>query len=112
MRGWAKAKARAAKLLGRLEGRRRRWVALGCVIILLGTVAAVFISRQVAMIGMRREIERLEAQKVAAAAEQKALRAELASTTDSKTLEEEIRRRLGLVKPGEEKVFFVEENGP
>jgi len=85
-------------------------LALGCAVALLGTVAAVFISRQVSMASMRREIARLKTDQVEAAAHQKELRSDLASTKDPKTLEDEIRQKLGLVKPGEEKAFFVEES--
>ncbi len=112
MRGWGTAKGGIARLLDRLGGRRRRWVAVGCVVVLFGTITAVFVSRQVAMAGLRRETARLETQQADAAARQKELRADLASTTNAKALEDEIRSRLGLVKPGEEKVFFVEEDSP
>jgi cell division protein FtsB len=85
---------------------------IGTVVALVATLTAVFVSRQVAMAGFRRDIARLEAQQAQAGARQKELRAEVASTSDPKTLEDEVRRRLGLVEPGEEKVFFVEEGSP
>jgi cell division protein FtsB len=108
-----RGRARARRLLDRVVGQRHRRAFVLCgVVLVVATVAAVFISRQVAISNLRRDISRLEAGQTAAASEQKALRAEVASTSDSKTLEEEARRRLGLVKPGEEKVFFVEESAP
>ncbi len=109
MRGWARAK----RLFERVTGdRRRRVIVLGSVFVLVATLAAIFVSRQVAIAGLRHEIARLEAQQAEATAQQKELRADVASTSDPKTLEDEARRRLGLVKPGEEKVFFVEEESP
>ena len=109
MRGWMRAK----RLVGRVIGeRRRRAFVLAGIFLVIATVAAVFVSRQVAIAGLRHQVARLEAQQADATAQQKVLRAEVASTTDPKTLEEEARQRLGLVKPGEEKVFFVEEDSP
>jgi cell division protein FtsB len=109
MRGWARAKS----LLSRVAGsRRRRVIVLGSAFALVATLAAIFVSRQVAITGLRRDIARLEAGQVQATAEQKGLRAEVASTSDPKALADEVRRRLGLVEPGEEKAFFVEEDSP
>jgi cell division protein FtsB len=109
MRGWARAKSLFERVTG---GRRRRAIVLGSVFVLVATLAAIFVSRQVAIAGLRREIARVEAQQTEATAQQKELRADVASTSDPKTLEDEARRRLGLVEPGEEKVFFVEEESP
>ncbi len=109
MRGWAKAKS----LLQRIAtDRRRRLIVGGSIVLVLLTIAAVFLSRQLAIGGLRRELASLQAQQGQAAARQKELRADVASTSDPKTLEDEARRRLGLVRSGEEKVFFVEENSP
>jgi cell division protein FtsL len=109
MRGWTRAK----RLVGRVIGeRRRRAFVLAGIFLVVATVAAIFVSRQVSIAELRHQVARLEAQQVDATTQQKALRAEVASTTDPKTLEEEARQRLGLVKPGEEKVFFVEEDSP
>jgi cell division protein FtsB len=106
MRGWARAK----RLFDRVVGQRhRRAFILAAVFLALATIAAIFVSRQVAIAGLRREIARLESRQAEATAAQKDLRAEVASTTNSATLEEEARKRLGLIKPGEEKIFFVEE---
>jgi cell division protein FtsB len=109
MRGWAKAKS---LLRGIATDRHRRLVVVGSIVLLLLAIAAVFLSRQLAIGGLRRELARVKAQEVQAAARQKELRADVASTSDPKTLEDEARRRLGLVRSGEEKIFFVEENSP
>jgi len=109
MRGWAQARRLVGRVVG---GRRRRTLALAVVFLVVATLAAVFVSRQVAIAGLRHEIARLEAHQADATAQQKVLRAEVASTSDPKALEEEARRRLGLVKPGEEKVFFIEGDSP
>jgi cell division protein FtsB len=109
MRGWAKAKG----LLQRMAiDRRRQRVVVGSVVLLLLAIAAVFLSRQLAIGGLRRELAGVKAEQAQAVARQKELRAGVASTSDPKTLEDEARRRLGLVRWGEEKVFFVEENSP
>jgi cell division protein FtsB len=109
MRGWAKAKS----LLQRITtDRHRRLVVVGSVVLLVLAIAAVFLSRQLAIGGLRRELADVNVRQVQASARQKELRADVASTSDPKTLEAEARRRLGLVRSGEEKVFFVEENSP
>jgi cell division protein FtsB len=109
MRVWARAKS----LLQQLPvARHRRRVVAGSIALLLLTVVAIFVSRQFAVAGLRRDIARLGVEQAAAEVEQKELRAGVASTSDPATLEEEVRERLGLVKRTEEKVFFVEEKGP
>jgi cell division protein FtsB len=109
MRGWAKAKS----LLQRVAvDRHRRRVVAASIVFLLLAIAAVFLSRQLAISGLRRELADIMAQQTQAAARQKELRADVASTSDPKTLEDEARKRLGLIRPGEEKVFFVEEDSP
>jgi cell division protein FtsB len=109
MRGWARAKS----LLQRMAtDRRRRLVVAGSVVFVVLTIAALFLSRQLAIGGLRRELASLKAQQVEATARQKELRADVASTSDPKTLEDEARRRLGLIRSGEEKIFFVEEDSP
>jgi cell division protein FtsB len=109
MRGWARAKS----LLQRMAtDRRRRLVVVGSVVFAVLTIAALFLSRQLAIGGLRRELASLKAQQVQATARQKELRADVASTSDPKTLEDEARRRLGLIRSGEEKIFFVEEDSP
>lgn len=110
MRGWAGAK----KLVARFAGgdRRRRRVVLILSLALVATLAGVFVSRQVSIAGMRRDVAKLKAEQAVAATRQKELRAEVASTTNRATLEREARERLGLVLPGEEKAYFVEEGAP
>jgi cell division protein FtsL len=110
MRGWAGVQ----RVLGRLAAatRRRRIVVFVSVLTLVATLAAIFVSRQFTIDGLRRETTRLEQEQTQAEARQKELRTEVASTTSPKRLEEEARKRLGLVSPGEEKVFFIEEGSP
>lgn len=113
MRAWLRAKARAKDLFDRLGGRRhRRWMVLGLTFVLVASLVAVFVRREVMIAGLRRQIAQLEARQVEAAAEEEALRAELASTKSDATLERVIRERLGLVRPNEEKAFFVEGPSP
>ncbi len=110
MRGWASAK----KLVGRFAAgdRRRRRIVLILSFAFVATLAAVFVSRQISIADMRRDVARLRADQAAAAARQKELRTEVSSTTNRATLEAEARERLGLVLPGEEKAYFVEERVP
>lgn len=109
MKGWARAKGLFDRVVG---DRRRRVIVLVSVFLIVATLAAIFVSRQVAIAGLRREIARLKAQQADATTQQKELRADVASTSDPKTLRDEARRRLGLVEPGEEKAYFVEEESP
>ncbi len=109
MRAWARAKSLLQNI--RVD-RRRRQLVIGSIVLVLLTIVAVFVSRQFAIAGLRRDVTRLAAEQTAAETLQKELRAGVASTSDPKTLEDEARKRLGLVKPGEEKIFFVEEDTP
>ncbi len=110
MRGWVGAKGWLRRWVG--GGRQRRVIVFLLAFALVAALAGVFVGRQAGIAALRRDIARLEADRTAAAARQKELRAEVASTTDPKVLEDEIRIRLGLVRPTEEKVFFIEESSP
>ena len=106
MRGlWAKV-ARSVRWPTR---RGRRWVALGIAAFVVLFVLGTFVSRGLGILHLRRDLVRLEKATVEATAEQKRLRAELASASSSRVLEDKAREELGLIKPGEEKVIFVEE---
>ncbi|MEN6368582.1 MAG: septum formation initiator family protein [Thermotogota bacterium] len=87
----------------------RRWVAIGIAALVVLLVLGTFLSRGLGILRLRHDLVRLDKATVEAAAEQKRLRAELASASTAKVLEDKAREELGLIKPGEEKVIFVEE---
>jgi len=106
MRGLWRKVARSARWPTR---RSRRWVALGLGVAVASLLLAVFLTRGLGIIHLRRDLVRLEVAAREAGAEQKSLRAELASSSQAKVMEDQAREKLGLIKPGEEKVIFVEE---
>lgn len=106
MRGlWAKV-ARSVRWPTR---RGRRWIAVAVVALVVSLVLGTFLSRGIGILRLRHDFARLQRETVEATALQKRLRSELASASTAKVLEDKAREELGLVKPGEEKVIFVEE---
>jgi cell division protein FtsB len=91
------------------EGRRplRFWVALAVVGLLLG----VYAHRFFVIAGERRDLADLKREQQASLDEQNRLRERLALKDDKKTIEYLARRELGLIKPNEEKVIFVNPEG-
>ncbi|MGD9675549.1 MAG: septum formation initiator family protein [Candidatus Bipolaricaulia bacterium] len=89
--------------------RWRRWIAWGLVAGFACLLLAVFLSRTLGVVHLRRDLLRLGEATVAATVEQKRLRAELASASSAKAMEDQAREKLGLSKPGEEKVIVVGE---
>jgi len=109
MRRWGNdLKKRWAAATG---GRRRPIVLLGFAAIALA-IAGTFLVRQVDILRLRRDAAVLRRQYAEEGVRTEELRTRLAKTSDPAVLEEEARRRLGLVKPGEEKIFFLEEGNP
>ncbi len=102
---------RKRRLFGRLSHAGRRpvwtWVALGLVCLLVG----VYTYRFFVIGGERRDLANLRREQQAAMDEQKRLRGRLALKDDRNTIEDLARRELGLVKPSEEKVIFVNPEG-
>jgi len=102
---------RKRRLFGRLshEGRRpvRLWVALA----LVGLLVGVYAYRFFVIGGERRDLADLRREQKAALDEQKRLHERLALKDDQKTIEDLARRELGLIKPNEEKVIFVNPKG-
>ena len=80
-------------------------VALGVIGALAGSL---FVVQALEIRSLRRDLAVLHAAEQAAIAEQAALRERLAEADDLAAVEEEARARLGWVRPGEEKVVFVD----
>ncbi|MDD5219381.1 MAG: septum formation initiator family protein [Candidatus Bipolaricaulis sp.] len=89
--------------------RWRRWIAWGIVAGVVCLLLAVFLTRTLGIVHLRRDLARLGEATEAATAEQKRLRTELASSSSAQAMEDQAREKLGLIKPGEEKVIFVGE---
>jgi cell division protein FtsB len=84
-------------------------MAVGIVVAVVVLVVGTFLSRGLGILHLRHDLVRLDQATRDATAEQKQLRAELASSSSAKVIEDQARQKLGLIKPGEEKVIFVGE---
>ena len=71
-------------------------------------VASLFVVRWLEIRRLDAELAALQSEQQLALTHQNELRSELELRDDPETLEEHARAELGLVKPGEEKVIFVE----
>jgi cell division protein FtsB len=80
------------------------WVAV-LVFLLLASLYAV---RFVTINLLRYQVADLSAEEAVALTEQADLRAQFSNRDDLETIERIARDKLGLVKPGEEKVIFIE----
>ena len=84
-------------------------MAIGIAVAVVSLVLGTFLGRGLGILQLRHDLARLDRATQEATAEQKRLRAELASSSSAKVLEDQAREKLGLIKPGEEKVIFVGE---
>jgi len=78
------------------------------VLAIVGLLASLFVGRFFDMRRLRGELSDLVQQEREALVAQEQLRAQLALKDDPETIETKARELFGLVKPGEEKVIFVE----
>jgi len=78
------------------------------VLTIVGLLASLFLGRFFEMRRVQGELSVLVQQEREALAAQEQLRARLALKDDPETIEQKARELLGLVKPDEEKVIFVE----
>ena len=92
--------------------RRRRFGVLVLALASVSLLLALLISRGLSIRSLQREVAALEAGCSAATVDQSALREALTHANDSSVIEEIARRELGLVYPGEEKVYFLEDDTP
>ncbi|MBN1858987.1 septum formation initiator family protein [Candidatus Bipolaricaulota bacterium] len=92
--------------------RRRRFGALILILTSVSLLLALFIGRDLTIRSLRRDVAALEADCSVASIDQMALREALSHADDSSVIEEIARRELGLIYPGEEKVYFLEDDKP
>jgi cell division protein FtsB len=88
------------------------WRALSIVVAICticGLLLVLFLTRDAKIQQLKRELAALREEQRQAALEQDELRQQLASSSDADVIEREAREKLGLVKPGEVKVIFVED---
>lgn len=97
----------AAKRRARRSHRRILVWALLAILLLL---SFLYLGRTFEIRRLQGDLSTLAQQAKGALATQEELRARLALQNDPAMIEEEARRLLGLVKPGEEKVIFIEGN--
>jgi len=99
---------RGRHLESRFRLSPKAWIA-ATVILACMLLVFVFVSRQVEIARRRGLMQVLEDELDLTVAEQERLRERLASADDPEAIELVARERLGLVRPGEEKIVFVEE---
>jgi len=94
---------------GMLRSDRRGLIVYPLVFLLVLLLSALFVGRSLTIHRLRHELADLRTSLKVAQEEGETLRARLALRDDRRTIEELARERLGLVKPGEEKIIFVGE---
>ena len=97
-------------MMGGESGQRRARIILVGVLLLVGLLSFLYISRFLEIRHLRAQIADIARQEQAALAMQNRLRDRLAHADDAQTIEYLARKELGLVKPGEEKVIFIRGN--
>jgi len=88
--------------------KARLRVVVVAVFAVAGLIISLFLGRFFEVRKLQGELSILLSQEREALATQEQLRAQLAFKDDPETIEQRARELLGLVKPGEEKVIFVE----
>ena len=91
------------------QKRGRIRVVIVAVLAIVGLLAALYLGRFFEIRRLRSELSALMQQERAALVTQEELREQVALQDDPEVLEEKARELLGLVKPHEEKVIFIEE---
>ncbi len=109
MQGW---RGKQPPLYDWLLRYRRPVLAVVALLAATALLLAVFLGRSGTIADRRRELAALRNAQQSATALQARLREQLASTSDPAVLEDKARELLGLVKPGEVKVIFTEDNTP
>ncbi len=97
-------------MIGGESGQRRVRIILVGVLLLVGFLSFLYISRFLEIRHLRAQITDIARQEQAALVVQSQLRDRLAHANDAQTIEYLARKELGLVKPGEEKVIFIRGN--
>lgn len=89
----------------------KRW-RLVLILIVVGLILGIFISRVLTIRHLRAELAQLEAEKAKIQREIERLSARLAERENLKLIEYLARKELGMVKPGEELYILIEEGEP
>ncbi|MCS7197642.1 MAG: cell division protein FtsL [Candidatus Bipolaricaulota bacterium] len=89
----------------------KRWK-LALVLIVLGIIFGLFLSRVLTIRHLRAELARLEAEKAKIQKEIERLSARLAERDNLQLIEYLARKELGMVKPGEELYILIEDGEP
>ncbi len=93
---------------GRSRSRVRRRLFLAGIILLVGLLSSLYLVRFFEIRRLQHELAVLTGRMEAALQEQQGLRTRLSLANNPEAIEEAARDLLGLVKPGEEKVIFIE----
>ena len=103
-------RARVSRYSARERHPRKTRLHVWCFVVLavVGLLASLFLGRFFELRRLQGELSVLVQQERQALAAQEELRARLALKDDPETIEQKARELLGLVKPDEEKVIFVE----
>lgn len=92
----------------RLAVPRRHWVLMGMVV-LVGVVIGLFVSRALEIRHLKQELIQLAVEKAKIQREIERLSAQLSNRDNLKLIEYLARKELGMVKPGEEIYILIEE---
>lgn len=103
-------RARASRYSARERHPRKTRLQIWCFALLavVGLLTSLFLGRFFELRRLQGELSVLVQQERQALAAQEELRERLALKDDPETIEQKARELLGLVKPDEEKVIFVE----
>lgn len=94
--------------LERLSVYGRRWVFVG-IIVLVGALVGLFVSRALEIRHLQHELVQLEAEKAKIQREIERLSAQLSDRENLKLIEYLARKELGMVKPGEQIYILIED---
>ena len=103
-------RVRASRYFAGERHPRKTWLRIWCFVVLavVGLLASLFLGRFFEMRRLQGELSVLLQQERQALAAQEESRERLALKDDPEMIEQKARELLGLVKPDEEKVIFVE----
>lgn len=94
----------------RAQRGRSRWILLGCAIV-VGGLVLLFTTRGLRIRSLRHQMASSQVAYTQAWIEREDLEAQLASQDDLSAIEDAVRKKLGWVLPGEERVIFINEAG-
>ncbi len=86
----------------------RRWGLVG-IVVLVGMLVGLFVSRALEIRHLQHELIQLEAEKIKIQREIERLSAQLSNRENLKLIEYLARKELGMVKPGEQIYILIED---